>query len=113
MYEVLAREYIMQNGNAPVGELHRRAVCIVSAKSQSKAFDALSEALTEEEMSILKRGRNAKISSAPHGTQVVDYKRATAIEALFGYLYLKGEVERMNRLFSLIIDVILQEQPVA
>jgi len=86
----------------PVGKLHINTVKRVCAGYQSKAFDAISPVLTEEEMSILKRGRNATGNTVPKSSNPVEYRRATAVECLFGYLYLKGEKERIQELFDII-----------
>lgn len=89
----------------PVGKLHVNTVKRVCAAYQSKAFDAISPVLTEEEMSILKRGRNATGNTVPKSSNPVEYRRATAVECLFGYLYLKGEKERIQELFDIIWDI--------
>ena len=105
VYEQLVRERLVLDANMPVGKLHLNAVKRVCANYQSKAFDAISPVLTEEEMLILKRGRNATGNTVPKSSNPVEYRRATAVECLFGYLYLKGEKERIQELFNIIWDI--------
>ncbi len=74
----------------------------VCASYQSKAFEAILPLLTEEEADVLKRGRNATGTTVPKHASAVDYRRATAIETLFGYLYLKGEDDRLDEIFNAV-----------
>lgn len=106
VYGLLVRERLVQNGALPADKLHRLAVQKVRASAQAKAYDALLPALTEEETSILKRGRNAATSRVPKSCTVEEYHKATAVEALLGFLYLKGEMERLEGLFALIDQAI-------
>lgn len=102
VYEVLVRERIVKNGTLPVNQLHKRAVEKVNAGFQSFAYDVIENELTEEETEIFKRGRNATGNTVPRSSNARDYRRATGIEALFGYLYLTGQKERMDYLFDMI-----------
>ena len=86
----------------PVGKLHSLAVKRVCASYQSRAVDVISSFLTEEEQTILKRGRNATGNTVPKSSNPVEYRRATALECLFGYLYLKGEKLRIEEIFDMI-----------
>lgn len=99
VYEVLVRQYILSKGNAPVNVLNRQARQIVNAAAQSAAYEKIRDCLTEEESSVYKRGRNAKSHTSAKNQTVTDYRRATGIEALFGYLYLSGNNDRINELF--------------
>lgn len=103
VYELLAREYLLSLGNAPVGRLHSRTVELVSAAAQSAAYELLAPLLTEEEAAVYRRGRNAHAAHAPRHTGLSDYRRATGVEALFGWLYLTGRVERAGELFGVIL----------
>ena len=85
--------------NQPVGELHHQAVALVNASAQSAALERLLPLLTPEELAIFKRGRNASASSVPKHAEISDYRRATGVEALFGYLFLRGEQQRLQELF--------------
>ncbi len=98
--ELLVREKLLLVGNNTVKDLHKQALKFVCAKAQSDGVEKLIPYLTDEEFKIYKRGRNAK-STAPKSADVTDYKRATGLEALFGYLYLVGEQERMYKLFEI------------
>ena len=104
VYEVLVREHLALKGDRPPEELHRLAVTFVSATAQAQATEKLMPLLTEEEITAFKRGRNAKVSHIPKGASPAKYHAATGFEALFGYLYLKGQYERMRELFNLISE---------
>ena len=101
VYELCVRQRVVAEGNCPVNDMHRKAVKLVNAAAQSDAFERISGALTEEELAVYKRGRNANATSSPKHAALADYRRATGVEALFGYLYLNGETERIGELFDL------------
>ena len=105
VYDMLAREYLVCEANRPVGELNRRKVELVNCETQSKAVKQLMPILTEDEVSVYKRGRNAFTKNTPRNADVADYHAATGLEALFGYLYLNGEISRLNELFELILAI--------
>ena len=88
--------------NRPSGELHKLSVEYVSATAQAKAFEFIEPSLTEEEIEIFKRGRNFHTSRSPKSATNREYHIATGLESLFGFLYLKGEQERINQLFEMI-----------
>lgn len=90
----------------PIGKLHTKAVNMVSAVSQAKAYEKLFDILNDTERDILRRGRNAA-TRAPKSCSVEDYHKATAIETLFGYLYLLEEYTRLNEIFSLMENLIV------
>ena len=102
IYEILVRENLVKNANRPVNDLHHESVKFVSAKAQTKAFEKIEDILTEDEMSIFKRGRNANVGHNPKSASTGEYHTATGVEALFGYLYLSGKEERIKELFSVI-----------
>lgn len=112
VYETMVRERILIEGNRPVGVLHRDAVHYVRAQAQSSAYDALEAVLTEKEAQVLRRGRNCSTAHVPKSSSVMDYRRATAVEALLGYLYLCGEQERLEELVELIYHTIGREEEV-
>jgi len=97
--ELLTREYIIGNGNCNPAELNKRAKKYITASSQSLAVDRLLPLLDEEETAVYKRGRNAKSNHHPRSTSAVDYRRATGLECLFGYLYFNKRYERAELLF--------------
>ena len=102
VYELLVREMLVRKGNKPNGKLHGEATKFVSSKGQSEAFLKIEHILTEEEIAIFKRGRNAH--SVPNKNNDADeYRRATGLETLFGYLRLCGDDERIADLFKEII----------
>ena len=102
VYEILVRERIVHRANMPVNKLHLQAVEQVRASYQSKAYAVVEPVLTEEELAALKRGRNISSIKPPRNGTMQDYRRATGLECLFGYLYLKGEIQRINELFLMI-----------
>ena len=104
VYDLLVREYLVKNSAAHVGELNQRKVSLVNCKSQAAFAEKLAEHLTEEELDVYKRGRNTKVNSASKHSTLSDYHAATGLEALFGWLYLKGRQDRINELFALIIQ---------
>lgn len=105
VYDMLAREHLVCEANRPVGELNKRKVKLVNCQTQSKAVKQLMPVLTEDEISVYKRGRNAFTKNTPRNADVADYHAATGLEALFGYLYLNGEINRLNELFEQIISI--------
>ncbi|MBQ3162691.1 MAG: ribonuclease III [Oscillospiraceae bacterium] len=102
VYEQLVREKIVLTANMPVKKLHKEAVERVRAAYQSKAVDVIMPYLTEEEEAVFKRGRNATGNTVPKSSNPVEYRRATALETLFGYLHLTGKSERIVELFDII-----------
>ena len=96
VYELFVRTKILQGGNRPANELHKIAVGYVKAKAQSIAIREMWEDLTEEEVAIYKRGRNTHIHTVPKNADMNDYRQATVLEALVGYLYLTGQTERLD-----------------
>ena len=90
--------------NRPSGELHRLSVKLVNASAQAKAFGLIEALLSDDELSIFKRGRNFHTNSKPQSASGGEYHTATGLETLFGYLYLKGEHNRADELFKTIWD---------
>lgn len=104
VYEMFIRTKILSGGNRPANELHKIAVGYVKAKAQSNAAHKIFDMLTEEELAIFKRGRNTNIHTVPKNADMADYRHATALETLIGYLYLKGESERLLQLLNVAFD---------
>ena len=102
VYEILVRETLVCDANRPVNDLHHESVKYVSAKAQTEAFAKIKDFLTEDETAQFKRGRNAKVGHSPKSATDAEYHTATGVEALFGYLYLNGEAERIKELFKII-----------
>ena len=99
---MLARTRVLSLGNRPVNKMNAEAKKIVNAKSQSEAYFKIRDALTEDEAAVFRRGRNANSYTHPKNMDINDYRHATGLEALFGYLYLSGQNERITELFRLI-----------
>lgn len=105
VFEVLVRLTVMTDGNAPVNRLHKKARDIVNAKAQAELYFRIRDTLTEEEAAVFRRGRNAKSFTVPKHADLMDYRHATGLEALFGYLYLKGDSARAAELFRMGIEL--------
>lgn len=103
VYELEIRRFLCSNGNAPSGVLHKKAVEFVRAAFQAKAYDELETFLNDGEMAVMKRGRNSNGASVPKSSSPIEYRKATGVEALFGYLYLKGEEDRINEITAFIL----------
>ncbi len=103
VYDLLVREYLVTQANRPVGQLNRMKVKLVNCESQSESINKLMPILTEKEISVFKRGRNAFTRNTPKNSSVADYHAATGLEALFGYLYLNDEKNRIKELFNIIV----------
>lgn len=101
VFELFVRLTVLSDGNAPVNHLHKKAKNIVNAKAQAEMYFTVASILTEEEEGVFRRGRNAKSNTVPKNMDLMDYRHATGLEALFGYLYLKGDKARALELFSL------------
>lgn len=104
IYDLLVRKYLVNTHDLHVGELNKLKVKFVNCKSQAKFARLIMPCLTEDEVSIYKRGRNASPKCTPKNGTVGDYHSATGFEALFGYLYLKGETKRIDTLFEKIVE---------
>ena len=103
VFGLLVREALCRSSRLPAGKLHRKSVDLVRCEGQAAAAERLAPLLTERERDIFMRGRNAHTSNVPRNARPTDYHAATGLEALFGYLYLSGEDERLRELFSHII----------
>lgn len=101
VYELLVRTMLCVQGHQSVTELHRLTVSRVNAPAQAIAAEKIYPHLDEDEKTVFKRGRNCKVNSVPHSASIGQYHAATGLEALFGWLYLKGATERIDRLFAI------------
>lgn len=104
VYELLVRDHIATTVNAPTGKLHSLAVKYVCADAQYAALEKIAPSLTEEESDIVRRGKNASKTTVPKNGTPRTYRSATGLEALFGYLYLMNEKDRINELFEMILS---------
>jgi len=98
VYELEIRTMVVKEGNRQVNKMNRDTVRLVNAGTQAKMMRFLEPVLTPEEHAVYKRGRNAKSYTVAKNATMIDYRTATAFEALIGYLYLNGEKDRMREL---------------
>lgn len=105
VYDLLVREQLVCEANRPVGALNNEKIKTVCCTAQAKIAKELLKSLTEEETDVFKRGKNAHAMTVPKNAKKIDYHMATGLEALFGYLYLKGDLERLRELFALVETV--------
>ena len=101
VYSLLVREALVLSGDMTASALHRESVKYVNASFQSQMVRILTDELTEQELSAFKRGRNAHSGHMPKNQSAADYRYATGLEALYGYLYLKNDIDRMRYLFDI------------
>lgn len=107
VYEVFVRHHLLLRGNAKPSKLHHLAKSFVSAKAQAAILHSLSESgfFNEEELAVIKRGRNAKSATVPKNTDIQTYRYSTAFESLIGYLFLKGEEERLKEILEAALNI--------
>ena len=101
VYEMIVRTVIVERGNRAAQNLHKAATRLVNAGTQAAMVEALMDTLTEEETAIYKRGRNAKSYTSAKNATIGEYRKATGMEALVGYLYLTDHTERVLELIKL------------
>ena len=104
IFELVVRTVLVERKNTQAEKLHKAATKIVKAETQALMIEAIKEELTEEELAVYKRGRNAKAVTRAKNATMSEYRRATGFEALMGYLYLKGDIERMIELIHLAVE---------
>lgn len=105
VYELAVRSHLVNIGIARVNRLHDEAVKFVQAKAQARLLRELEGILTEEETAVIRRGRNAKSPHTPRSAGVIDYRQSTAFECLIGYLYLKGDKDRLEEILALALEM--------
>lgn len=101
VYDLIFRTVVVGKGNTSANKLHNRTVQYVKAPAQAQLIESISDQLTEEESSVYKRGRNAKPYTMAKNATLAEYKKATGLEALVGYLYLQGRMERILELIQM------------
>ena len=104
VYELLVRTYLCAHGKATGKGLHRATVDLVRAPEQARRAQRIRPLLTEAEQEVFRRGRNAHVHSIPQHASRAEYQQATALEALFGWLYLRGHRARINELFVCMME---------
>lgn len=109
VYELWIRQYLVDKGCYRTQQLHQKAVKYVNAGKQSEFVALLEPFLDAEEKMLLKRGRNAKSGRQPKNMEMIDYRRATGLEALVGYLYLTNKKDRLEEIFNQLAKIMDQE----
>ena len=104
VFELMVRSWLCLHGKATSKGLHKATVRYVAAPAQAKAVEKILPLLTEEEGDVFRRGRNTSPHSVPQNASRADYQAATGLEALFGWLWLQGRTDRLNELFSVIME---------
>lgn len=106
LYEIYVRQLCLADGDCKMNLLHKKAVSLVRAATQAQVMNALQEELSAEESDIVRRCRNAKNLTAPKNADLMEYRMATALEGLLGYLYLKGDHARLGELMNRIMNIL-------
>lgn len=104
IFDLVIRTIVVERGNRATESLHKKKSTVVKAGTQAQMVESLLEELTEEELAIYKRGRNSKSFSSAKNASVSDYRKATGLEALMGYLYLTKQEDRMLELIKMGMD---------
>lgn len=95
VFDLIIRTIVLEQGNAPVNKLHKKVSNVVKATAQAELFHQVEPMLTEDEITIYKRGRNAKSFTSAKNASITEYRIATGLEALIGYLYLNDQMDRI------------------
>ena len=106
VYEIIVRTMVVSKGNKSVNALAKDKNRLVNAKTQSRIAEILSDEFSEEEADIYRRGKNAKTANHSKSAAYSEYHRATGLEAVFGYLYLTGNLDRCLELLKTALDKI-------
>lgn len=104
VYELIIRTIIVNHGNCQVNKMHQKSSSLVKASAQAELIHLIMEELTAEELSVYKRGRNAKSATSAKNATITDYRTATGMEALIGYLYLTENTKRLIDLVELGLE---------
>ena len=104
VYETLVRTWLCVHGKATGKELHRATIALVCAQKQAELAQRVLPQLTEEELAVYKRGRNANVHAMPRSATPAQYHAATGLECLMGWLYLRGDTDRVSALFDVMME---------
>ena len=104
VYELLVRTWLCAHGKATGKELHRATIALVCAQKQAELAQRVLPQMTEEELAVYKRGRNANVHAMPRSATPAQYHAATGLECLMGWLYLQGNKERAEQLFHAMME---------
>lgn len=107
VYDLIIKTTVVEKGNAPVNKLHKLVTKFVQATAQAEHYHLIEPMLTEEEMAIYKRGRNAKSYTSAKNAGIVEYRTATGVEALIGYLFLTDQTDRLMELMRPVVNRIV------
>ncbi len=106
VFAAIVKTVVIEKGNCQADKLHRYSAHLVRAESQALMYDYWQDLLTEQEVAILRRGRNAKSVNTAKNASVQDYRKATGVEALTGYLFLEGQEERLCELIRAGVEAV-------
>lgn len=98
VYDLIIRTVVVERGNRPANLLHRSTIRYVNAAAQAAVAEAIADMLTDEEAAVYRRGRNTKSNTSAKNASIEDYRKATGLEALVGYLYLSDRFDRILEL---------------
>lgn len=104
VFELMVRSWLVLHGKATNKGLHKATVKYVAAPAQAERVEKILPILTQDEQDVYRRGRNSSPHSIPKAASREQYQAATALEALFGWLYLRGDTERLNELFERMME---------
>ncbi|WP_040203207.1 Mini-ribonuclease 3 [Neobacillus jeddahensis] len=112
VFETYVRRHLLYSGKVRPNQLHRLATKYVSAKAQSRILFQMrdEQLLSDEELAVVMRGRNAKSGTVPKNTDVQTYRYSTAFEALMGYLFLEGKIERLEELIEKALQFVEEQK---
>jgi ribonuclease-3 family protein len=105
VYDTFVRTLLVSGGHGQVAKLHKMSIEFVKAKAQADTLEKINEFLTPDEQDIVRRGRNTKSGTVPKNADLSDYRHATGFEALIGFLYLTGQIDRLMEVIGRVIEV--------
>lgn len=110
VYDTFVRTLLVSGGYGQVAKLHKLSIEFVKAKAQADILGKITEMLTADEQDIVRRGRNTKSATIPKNADISDYRYATGFEALIGFLYLTGRIERLMEVIRMVVEVKTEQQ---
>jgi ribonuclease III family protein len=110
VYDTFVRTLLVSGGYGQVKKLHKLSIEFVRAKAQADTLAKITDMLTADEQDIVRRGRNTKSSTVPKNAELTDYRYATGFEALVGFLYLTGQIDRLMEVIRRVIEVKMELQ---
>ena len=105
VFELYVRKMLLSNGNRPVNTLNKQACQYVSAAAQAAMYHHIESFLTQEEQAVMRRGRNLHSHSKAKKADMSEYRHATGLEVLFGYLFVNEQHERLAEIFELCVNI--------